>query len=99
MEKAKAAKGHKTTCGWLLIEQGSEKMNGPVHVKLTFHPPDNRRRDLDGMLSASKQALDAVSHAIGVDDYEFSLTLVRGESRPKDGLVVMEVSCMRGAQS
>ena len=65
--------------------------NGTVPVTLTFRPPDKRRRDLDGLLSSMKQAVDGVATALAIDDSRFSpITLARGEP-VKGGLVIMEV--------
>ena len=64
---------------------------GPIGLTLTFCPPDRRRRDLDGLLSACKASLDAVAQVIGVDDVRFEpVTLRRGEPI-KGGAVVLEV--------
>lgn len=64
---------------------------GPIALALTFFPPDRRRRDLDGLLSACKAALDAVAQVLGVDDARFEpVTLRRGEP-VKGGSVVLEV--------
>ena len=90
--KASAKKGYKLACAWTLAEQKAKKMKaGKIHATMTFHPPDARRRDLDNMLASSKYAIDAVSEAVGVDDSKFSLTLVRGEPRPKQGAILIEL--------
>lgn len=64
---------------------------GAVPLVLTFCPPDKRRRDLDGLLSASKHALDGIAKALGIDDSQFEpVTLRRGEKHP-GGMLVVEV--------
>jgi len=45
--------------------------DGPIPLKITFYPPDNRRRDRDNMQASLKAALDGVAQALGVDDYRF----------------------------
>lgn len=61
-----------------------------THLDITFHPPDGRRRDLDGMLGAIKYGLDGVALALGVDDYPWELTIRRGEKDPaKNGFVLI----------
>ena len=45
------------------------------HLILTFHPPDMRRRDIDGAFSACKSALDGISQALERDDSNWSFTL------------------------
>lgn len=51
----------------------------PIHLTITFHPPDRRRRDLDNMLASAKALLDGFANACQVDDHRFELTLRRGE--------------------
>lgn len=46
---------------------------GGLLLRLDFYPPDRRRRDLDGCLSASKAQIDGIADALGVDDSRFSL--------------------------
>lgn len=75
-----AAALYKSLCAIDLREQGLGKLDvDRLHLTLTFHPPDRRRHDLDGMLSRSKWGLDCIADATGVDDYHFGLTLIRGE--------------------
>jgi crossover junction endodeoxyribonuclease RusA len=50
----------------------------PVYVHMRFCPPNARKHDIDGCLSANKAALDGIADALGVDDSRFSLTLERG---------------------
>jgi crossover junction endodeoxyribonuclease RusA len=65
-----------------------------VPVTLTFNPPDKRRRDLDGLLSSMKQALDGVATALTIDDEKFSpITLRRGEP-VKGGAVILEIGAL-----
>src|SRR5688572_8133740 len=35
-----------------------------VPVVMTFHPPDRRRRDADGMMSSMKSSLDGISDCL-----------------------------------
>lgn len=73
-----------------------------LHLRITFHPPDKRRRDLDNMLASIKSQLDGIADVIGVDDSMWGLTLVRG-CVVKGGSVNIEVisppdaTPMRGA--
>lgn len=60
-----------------------------LHLRVTFHPPDLRRRDLDNMLASIKSQLDGIADVIGVDDSKWGLTLVRGPV-VKGGCVVIE---------
>lgn len=68
------------------------KMHGRVAVKLIFHPPDARHRDLDNLHSACKYLLDGLATAVGVDDRNFRpVTLDFGEIK-KGGAVWVEIS-------
>ena len=71
-------------------EIGRPHIIGPLDVSITFHPPDNRRRDIDNMLASNKAALDGVSAAIGVDDSRWGLSLSRGDV-VKGGRVVVQI--------
>lgn len=63
--------------------------NGRVPVTITFQAPDNRRRDLDNLLAASKSALDGVAAALHMDDREFEpVTLKRGPVCKPGALIV-----------
>ena len=65
----------------------------PQDLKVTaiFYPPDNRRRDLDGMLSSIKSYLDGIADVIGVDDSKWQLGAPRKEKPVKGGLVRIEL--------
>ena len=64
-----------------------------THLNITFHPPDGRKRDLDNMLGAIKYGLDGMALALGVDDYDWSMTIRRGEKdAAKLGRVVIALS-------
>ncbi len=45
-----------------------KSFTAPVNVKLTFYPPDRRKRDDDNAIAAFKAYRDGVAMAIGVDD-------------------------------
>lgn len=40
-------------------------------ISMTFHAPDNRRRDVSNLHAAMKAALDGIANAMGVDDSNF----------------------------
>jgi len=72
-------------------EIGRPQLIAPITVSITFHPPDNRRRDLDNMLASNKAALDGIAAAIGVDDSLWRLSLSRGDV-VKSGKVVVQIT-------
>lgn len=85
--KARRARAYRETAFVTAKESGATGM-GNVTICLDFHPPDKRRRDLDGMLSAVKSGLDGIADALGVDDYGFALRLTRCDP-VKGGRVVV----------
>jgi len=53
---------------WILTK--AAKAHGKL-LKVTFHQPDKRGRDDDGMIAAFKAGRDGVADALGVDDLGF----------------------------
>ena len=66
-----------------------------LHVSITFHPPSNRRQDLDNMLASIKSGLDGVADAIGVDDSNWTITIARGDVRGCVAVHLAEVPCIQ----
>lgn len=64
----------------------------PVLISLDFFPPDNRRRDLDGMISSMKAALDGVADALGIDDNLFRIAAKKSQDTFPGGAVIVEIS-------
>jgi crossover junction endodeoxyribonuclease RusA len=44
---------------------------GKIPLRIIFHAPDRRGRDLDNLLSSCKSFLDGVALALGVNDKNF----------------------------
>ena len=89
-KRAPVAKRYRQdACVLTLVEMKRRLEATGLH--LTFNPPDRRRRDLDGMLSAVKAGIDGISDALGIDDSKFKLTLRRGEPT-KGGEVVAVIT-------
>lgn len=84
-------KEYRNTC-WRMCKYMANLDPALTHLDITFHPPDARRRDLDNMLGAIKYGLDGMAMALGVDDYDWSLTIRRGEKdAEKQGKVVIRL--------
>ncbi len=89
--KASIKKKYKMDCYILAKAEGKRKFApGEIKLKISFYPPDNRKRDLDNMLASIKALLDGVATAWEVNDERFHLTLVKGEP-VKDGAVKIEI--------
>lgn len=70
--KSRAAKRHKESCYyWAKSAKTPKFKTEAINLKITFHPPDKKRRDLDNLLAASKYLLDALALAWNVNDSRF----------------------------
>lgn len=79
-KKAKAAKSAREDA------QIVAKSIGKIEAKALkaiciFSPPDNRARDVDGMLSSIKPYLDGIADVVGIDDSKWQIELCRGVPR------------------
>ena len=64
-----------------------------VPMRVTFCPPDRRRRDRDNAIAACKAMMDGLAMALGVDDSRFAVTYAAGWGEPvKGGAVVVEIA-------
>lgn len=90
-QKAKAAKAARERAGWVTkAAKWKVTGDGTVMLKITFRPPDKRKRDLDGMLSSCKAYNDGIADALGINDNRFRFTLDIGEP-VKGGQVCVEI--------
>jgi len=87
--KHKATKAAREVAQWMSCSLGPIEADR-LNVTLTFFPPDNRRRDIDGMLAASKALIDGVADSLEVDDSRWSIALRRGDP-VKGGTVRFEI--------
>jgi len=62
-----------------------------ISVKLTFHPPSNRRRDRDNAQAAMKHYLDGIAAALNVNDSLFVPYSDWGELDSPRGTVIAEI--------
>jgi crossover junction endodeoxyribonuclease RusA len=65
---------------------------GDFKVSITFHKPDNRKRDDDNIIASFKAGRDGVADALSVDDNRFEVSYKVSKENVKGGLVVIEVS-------
>lgn len=97
MAKAKATKIYRDDAYWraymLKDVHGRPDYAHSDHeitLKIAFHPPDKRPRDLDGMLSSIKAGLDGMADAMRVNDQRFAFEIHRREP-VKNGKVVITI--------
>lgn len=73
-----------------LAEKIPSPPEGPIPITITFHPPDRRRRDDDGMIGAFKAGRDGIADALRVDDHRFRASYIIGEP-VKGGCVIVAI--------
>lgn len=90
-KKAKAKKKYRADCYQLTKASGRKEFPaGYINLKISFYPPDGRRRDLDNCLSSIKAGIDGMAEAWGIDDSRFFYQIVKGEIT-KQGAVKVEI--------
>lgn len=98
-EKFRAAKTYRIGCRWEARAAGLCQIEAEsLPVKITFHPPDNRRRDRDNMIAALKSGQDGIADVLGVDDSLWVPTYAVGEP-VKRGRVVFDFGDVRTRDS
>ncbi len=84
--KGKAFKRYKSDCYYKSFNK-----KGGLKFKITFHPPDKRRRDRDNIIGAFKAGQDGLAMAWEVDDSLFQITYMPLGEPVKDGKVIIEI--------
>lgn len=95
-KKAKCAAAYKQNC-YVAAKMEVNKLKytppaGRLHLFITFHPPDRRRRDDDNCPASFKSGRDALALAIGVDDCIFISHPFLSDKVVKGGAVVVTVA-------
>ena len=91
--KRKFTKGYRASCFFAVIDANIEgfEPGERLPVKVTFHPPDRRKRDRDNMIAAFKAGQDGLADALGIDDAILVPTYDTGDP-VKGGRVVIELN-------
>lgn len=102
-KKAKVVRRARNDAGWAALSSGVRTHDfvglDSLNVSLLFLPPDNRRRDTDGMISSVKSYLDGIADVVGVDDSKWVFTGIRRGEPRKPGVVRVEISCVASSQT
>lgn len=87
----RAKKEYGERCAWYCLACKTKELHGAerVNARITFHPPDRRRRDMDNMLAAIKAGIDAVAEHVMVDDSKWTMTLAVGEPKINGGVEIL----------
>ncbi len=91
-EKAQRALGHSETLAQTPYPAVRKALRGNVLIacRVTFYPPDNRKRDDDGMIGAFKHLRDGICDALHIDDCRLRPHYVFAEPE-KPGKVVVTI--------
>ena len=91
--KAKATKAYRYAAWATALGEGPELPEArPIALTVEFSPPDNRRRDVDGLLSSIKAGLDGISDAYGLNDYDINPITIHRLEPVKGGRVTVRFS-------
>jgi crossover junction endodeoxyribonuclease RusA len=91
-KKSSATKAYRMACYYLAREAVKlATAESPVHMTVTFHPPDKRRRDRDNMIASMKAGMDGLADALGIDDSHFIPTYHMGDP-VKGGRVTVQIT-------
>ncbi len=87
--KVRKARDAAKQLGYLMAR--GRKVTGRMLV-IEIYPPDNRRRDLDGVLSACKNLIDGVCQGLGFDDSEINPIILDRKQVVKGGKIIFVFS-------
>ena len=91
-KKSAATRAYRRACYYAAREViGLSKLESPVQMTVTFHPPDKRNRDRDNMISSMKSGMDGLADAFGIDDRHFIPTYQVG-AFVQHGCVTIEIT-------
>ena len=90
--KRKFTKGYRAACFFAAVDAGAWNVETGerLPVKITFQPPDRRKRDRDNMIAAFKAGQDGLADALGIDDAILVPTYDTGDP-VKGGRVTIEL--------
>lgn len=71
------------------LKAGNKPDIESYHVKVIFHPPDKRRRDLDNCLAAIKSAFDGIAERWNIDDTLFRPITIDFGDKVKNGKIII----------
>lgn len=90
---ARARRGYKEECGWIILSVKGVRLKPPVTAQVTFVVTDSRRRDSDNYMAMLKVCFDAlVEMEVLIDDNKDVLTILDPKwERGKTKQVVVEL--------
>ena len=71
------------------LSRYSQSLEGKSEFKISFAPPDKRRRDVDNLISSSKALCDSLALVTHIDDSKFKIEWGRELLAPVAGGAVL----------
>lgn len=69
----------------------ARSMTPSLALKVTIHPPDKRKRDVQNTIAACKALVDGIQDAWGIDDSQFIIDWPKSFADPvKNGAIIVE---------
>ena len=92
MVRARSATKARAEAAWEAKAAGIKPISHFKAVTATaiFYPPDNRRRDRDGMMTACKAYFDGIADVLGIDDFFWDFAIKKRGPMP-NGAVRIEI--------
>lgn len=93
--RAEYAKNYRM-CGYVeaanAVRWDYQAPQGELELRITFHEPNKRPHDTDGMLSAIKAGLDGIAERLELNDRQFNPIVLQRGAIVKGGKVVVEIN-------
>lgn len=87
-QRGKLAAKYRWDCFHFSLNRRTILYGEKIPVSILFIPPDNRKRDIDGCLTAIKSGIDGMCEAWGIDDNRLRpVTLDYADEPVKGGIV------------
>lgn len=89
----RAKRLYRTDCMWFGKAKNLNRIThtGRWEIVLTFHPPDQRRRDDDNLIGSFKAGRDGLADALGIDDNRMTIRAHSVGKTVQGGSVVVDL--------
>jgi Holliday junction resolvase RusA-like endonuclease len=94
--KTKQAKDDGFVAGFYVSQselKNRKIINKQTELIISFIQKDNRHRDLDNLLSASKSVLDGIAKSLQIDDKFFNPITLKKEFNKEKSQMIVEIKC------
>lgn len=89
VKRHRAAKRYRADAKVITLEATGGRLDPSApRLRIVFHPPDKRGRDLDNLVASFKAGQDGICDALRVNDVDAHVSWEIGDVRPKGRVVV-----------